>query len=77
MYGKEDGSVPATFQIIFMVRPLHPLLICSVPCILWMHEQRTEKEAFANNQIGWKPGPNAPKPLERGSAQTNLKDILS
>jgi hypothetical protein len=29
MYGKEDGSVPATFQIIFMVRshpslPFHP-----------------------------------------------------
>ncbi|WWD19746.1 hypothetical protein CI109_104210 [Kwoniella shandongensis] len=40
----KDGSVPATFSIIFM--------------------------------IGWKPGPNQPKPLERGSAQTNLKDIL-
>jgi hypothetical protein len=29
MYGKDDGSVPATFQIIFMVRshptlPVHP-----------------------------------------------------
>nr|XP_031861650.1 uncharacterized protein CI109_002880 [Kwoniella shandongensis]KAA5528722.1 hypothetical protein CI109_002880 [Kwoniella shandongensis] len=44
LYGNEDGSVPATFSIIFM--------------------------------IGWKPGPNQPKPLERGSAQTNLKDIL-
>lgn len=27
-------------------------------------------------QIGWKPSPNQPKPLERGSAQTNLKDVL-
>jgi len=27
MYGKEDGSVPATFQIIFMVRPLHSLFL--------------------------------------------------
>ncbi|WVR00077.1 hypothetical protein IAU59_007219 [Kwoniella sp. CBS 9459] len=44
LYGDEDGSVPATFQIIFL--------------------------------IGWKPGPNQPKPLERGSATTNLKDVL-
>ncbi|OCF38005.1 hypothetical protein I317_03966 [Kwoniella heveanensis CBS 569] len=44
LYGNEDGSVPATFQIIFL--------------------------------IGWKPGPNQPKPLERGSATTNLKDVL-
>jgi len=36
-----------------------------------------EEEIRLTNQIGWKPGPNAPKPLERGSAQTNLKDILS
>lgn len=28
-------------------------------------------------QIGWKPAPNQPKPLERGSAQTSLKDVLS
>ncbi|ESK86805.1 putative methyltransferase c20orf7 mitochondrial-like isoform 1 [Moniliophthora roreri MCA 2997] len=44
LHGNEDGSVPATFQIIFM--------------------------------IGWKPAPSQPKPLERGSAQTNLKDVL-
>ncbi|KAG2060219.1 S-adenosyl-L-methionine-dependent methyltransferase [Suillus hirtellus] len=44
LHGNEDGSVPATFQIIYM--------------------------------IGWKPSPNQPKPLERGSAQTNLKDVL-
>ncbi|KLT43498.1 S-adenosyl-L-methionine-dependent methyltransferase [Cutaneotrichosporon oleaginosum] len=44
LYGNEDGSVPATFQIIFF--------------------------------IGWKPGPNQPKPLARGSAKTNLKDVL-
>ncbi|WWC64725.1 uncharacterized protein I303_107336 [Kwoniella dejecticola CBS 10117] len=44
LYGNEDGSVPATFQIIFL--------------------------------IGWKPGPNQPKALERGSATTSLKDVL-
>ncbi|KAG1892130.1 S-adenosyl-L-methionine-dependent methyltransferase [Suillus subluteus] len=44
LHGNEDGSVPATFQIIYM--------------------------------IGWKPSPNQLKPLERGSAQTNLKDVL-
>ena len=27
-------------------------------------------------QIGWKPGPKQPKPLERGAGQTNLKDVL-
>lgn len=26
--------------------------------------------------IGWKPAPNQPKPLERGSAKTSLKDVL-
>ncbi|ORY35649.1 hypothetical protein BCR39DRAFT_511310 [Naematelia encephala] len=26
--------------------------------------------------IGWKPGPTEPKPLERGSAKTSLKDVL-
>lgn len=44
LYGNEDGSVPATFSLIWMV--------------------------------GWKPGPNAPKPLERGSAKASLKDVL-
>ncbi|CAA7258586.1 unnamed protein product [Cyclocybe aegerita] len=44
MYGTGDGSVPATFQVIYM--------------------------------IGWKPAPNQPKPLERGSGQVNLKDVL-
>ncbi|KAI0784858.1 S-adenosyl-L-methionine-dependent methyltransferase [Abortiporus biennis] len=44
LHGNEDGSVPATFQIIYL--------------------------------IGWKPAPTQPKALERGSGQTNLKDIL-
>ncbi|KAH9899453.1 S-adenosyl-L-methionine-dependent methyltransferase [Cubamyces lactineus] len=44
LHGHEDGSVPATFQVIYV--------------------------------IGWKPAPNQPKPLERGSGQTNLKDVL-
>jgi hypothetical protein len=44
MYGLEDGSVPATFQIIYA--------------------------------IGWKPAQGQPKPLERGSGKTSLKDAL-
>ncbi|KAF8559137.1 S-adenosyl-L-methionine-dependent methyltransferase [Imleria badia] len=44
LHGNEDGSIPATFQVIYM--------------------------------IGWKPSPTQPKPLERGSAQTSLKDVL-
>ncbi|KAF9062221.1 S-adenosyl-L-methionine-dependent methyltransferase [Rhodocollybia butyracea] len=44
LHGNEDGTIPATFQVIFM--------------------------------IGWKPAPNQPKPLERGSGQTNLKEVL-
>ncbi|KAJ3923737.1 S-adenosyl-L-methionine-dependent methyltransferase [Lentinula edodes] len=44
LHGNEDGTVPATFQVIFM--------------------------------IGWKPAPTQPRPLERGSGKTNLKDVL-
>ncbi|KAI0711046.1 S-adenosyl-L-methionine-dependent methyltransferase [Cerioporus squamosus] len=44
LHGHEDGSVPATFQVIYV--------------------------------IGWKPAPNQPKPLERGSGETSLKDVL-
>lgn len=44
MHGNEDGSIPATFQVIYF--------------------------------IGWKPSPDQPKPLPRGSGETNLKDIL-
>lgn len=32
--------------------------------------------ALTDEQIGWKPGPNQPKPLERGSGRTNLKEVL-
>lgn len=44
MHGNDDGTVPATFRVIFM--------------------------------IGWKPHPDQPKPLERGSAEFSLKDAL-
>ncbi|KAI0304146.1 S-adenosyl-L-methionine-dependent methyltransferase [Russula brevipes] len=44
LHGQEDGTVPATFQVI--------------------------------NLIGWKPAPEQPKPLERGSGKTSLKDVL-
>lgn len=62
LHGNEDGTIPATFQVVFMVSYLNfPL----------MH--RAELLLF---QIGWKPAPTQPRPLERGSAETNLKDVL-
>lgn len=44
MHGTEDGTVPATFQVIYM--------------------------------IGWKPSPTQRQPLEHGSAEMSLKDVL-
>ncbi|KIJ22748.1 hypothetical protein M422DRAFT_39940, partial [Sphaerobolus stellatus SS14] len=44
LHGLPDETVPATFQIIYM--------------------------------IGWKPAPTQPKPLERGTGKTNLKEVL-
>lgn len=44
LHGNEDGSLPATFRMIYM--------------------------------IGWKEGEGQPEPLERGSGQVNIKDIL-
>ncbi|KAK9472411.1 S-adenosyl-L-methionine-dependent methyltransferase [Dipodascopsis tothii] len=44
MHGNEDGTLPATFRIIYLA--------------------------------GWKPAPTQPKPLERGSADVSLKDVL-
>ncbi|KAK9475908.1 hypothetical protein V1514DRAFT_349221 [Lipomyces japonicus] len=44
MHANDDGSLPATFRIIYM--------------------------------IGWKPSPTQQKPLERGTADVNLKEIL-
>lgn len=45
MYGNEDGSIPATYQILYM--------------------------------IGWKPSETQSKPLERGSATMNFKDLTN
>ncbi|KAI0254651.1 S-adenosyl-L-methionine-dependent methyltransferase [Lactifluus subvellereus] len=44
LHGQEDGVVPATFQVIYM--------------------------------IGWKPASQQPKPSERGSGKTSLRDVL-
>ncbi|KZW04375.1 S-adenosyl-L-methionine-dependent methyltransferase [Exidia glandulosa HHB12029] len=44
LHGKEDGSIPATFQVIYF--------------------------------IAWKPSPTQPKPLERGTGEKNLQEIL-
>lgn len=43
MYGNEDGSIPATFRVLYM--------------------------------IGWKKAKHQIKPIERGSATTNFRDL--
>ena len=62
MHGNEDGSVPATFQIIYMVSAL-----------LAASKGLSPKQY---PQIGWKPSPTQPKPLERGAGKVNLKEVL-
>lgn len=62
LHGNEDGTIPATFQVIFVVS------ICAKYPFFLGNDRCT--------QIGWKPSATQPKPLERGSAQTNLKDVL-
>jgi NADH dehydrogenase [ubiquinone] 1 alpha subcomplex assembly factor 5 len=44
LHGNEDGTIPATFRMIFM--------------------------------IGWKEAPNQAQPLQRGTGEINMKDIL-
>ena len=44
LHGNEDGSLPATFRLIYM--------------------------------IGWKEGPDQPKPLRRGTGMVSIKDVL-
>jgi NADH dehydrogenase [ubiquinone] 1 alpha subcomplex assembly factor 5 len=61
MHGEADGSVPATFQVIYMV--------CRAP-------PRHAHTLMFVTQIGWKPGPNQPQALARGSGNTNLKEVL-
>lgn len=34
------------------------------------------RSMLTRQQIGWKPAPTQPKPLERGSGKTNLKEVL-
>ena len=62
MHGNDDGTVPATFQVIYMVGfSVAPnATSCSVITV----------------KIGWKPSPTQRQPLERGTAETNLKDAL-
>lgn len=62
LHGKEDGSIPATFQVIYFVSTmilLHSRPVLNTAC-----------------QIAWKPSPTQPKPLERGTGEKNLQDIL-
>ncbi|KAF7302071.1 hypothetical protein MIND_00773800 [Mycena indigotica] len=60
LHGLDDGTVPATFQIIYMASSL---LVCRI----------NEMNIL---QIGWKPAPNQPQPLQRGTGQVPLGDVL-
>ncbi|KAJ7098752.1 S-adenosyl-L-methionine-dependent methyltransferase [Mycena belliarum] len=62
LHGSEDGSVPATFQVIYMASHLF------VPGPL-AHNHRCI-------QIGWKPAHTQPQPLERGTGKVSLKEVL-
>lgn len=61
LHANEDGSVPATFQVIYVVRSKFGRIRYSVKMVY---------------QIGWKPAPSQPKALERGTAKTKLTDVL-
>jgi NADH dehydrogenase [ubiquinone] 1 alpha subcomplex assembly factor 5 len=63
MHADDLGHIPATFQIIYMVNVV-PRLCSSFDL------------TFPPFQIGWKPAPSQPKPLDRGAGKINLKDVL-
>jgi NADH dehydrogenase [ubiquinone] 1 alpha subcomplex assembly factor 5 len=65
MHADELGNIPATFQIIYMVNAIPPL--CSFFNSILISSPL---------QIGWKPAPSQPKPLDRGTGKVNLKDVL-
>lgn len=61
LHGNEDGTIPATFRIIHIVR-LSPRFTVLLMLTL--------------SQIGWKDSPDQPKPLKRGSGELSMKDFL-
>lgn len=63
MHGSEDGTIPATFQVIYMV------------CLVSLRREHVVL-TFVTSQIGWKPSPSQPKPLDRGTGKVNLKEVL-
>jgi NADH dehydrogenase [ubiquinone] 1 alpha subcomplex assembly factor 5 len=63
LHGNNDGTVPATFQIIYMVNQSRVFVLDEYLKGFYI-------------QIGWKPATTQPKPLERGTAQTNLQEVL-
>ena len=67
LHGLEDGSIPATFQIMHMVRPF-------LVSVLGITMQALISRFVC--QIGWKPSPNQQAPAKRGSGKVSLKDVL-
>lgn len=61
-------------------RPLHlGRDVITAAAAIYNELYKNERGVTATFQLiyflGWKPGPNQPKPLERGSATASLKDL--
>lgn len=69
MHGNEDGTIPATFSVIFMVS-------VQIDVRHQFELSQLRPIVLIAQQIGWKPAESQPKPLKRGSGQMNLKDVL-
>lgn len=72
---KGMGENNATFT-----RPLHLSRdVITAATAIYNEMYRYENGVVASYHliylVGWKPAPNQPKPLERGSAKTSLKDL--
>lgn len=66
MYANEDGTIPATFQVLYFIGKKTLLASrCFREHSPWNSVSRT----------GWKPDPSQPKPIKRGSGQVSLKDL--
>lgn len=61
-------------------RPLHLSRdVMTAASVIYDELYRTERGINATFQliylVGWKPGPNQPEPIERGSANASFKDL--
>lgn len=64
------------------IRPLHLSRdVLNAAAAIYKEMYGTEDGVHATfnlvHLVGWKPGPNQPKPLERGTANASFKDLES